>query len=57
MTYRIQDPAEVSRGNIYIEWFIPDADKEIKGTMVLVHGFSTPSFVWKGLLNQFTLRI
>ena len=45
---------EVSRGNIYIEWFIPDADKEIKGTMVLVHGFSTPSFVWKGLLNQFT---
>ena len=22
--------------------------------MVLVHGFSTPSFVWKGLLNQFT---
>ena len=45
---------EVSRGNIYIEWFIPDADKEIKGTMVLVHGFSTPSFVWKGLLKQFT---
>ena len=45
---------KVSRGNIYIEWFIPDADKEIKGTMVLVHGFSTPSFVWKGLLKQFT---
>ena len=37
---------ELSRGNIYFEWFIPDASTETKGTMVLVHGFSTPSFVW-----------
>ena len=26
---------------------------EYKGTLVLVHGFSTPSFVWRGLINQF----
>ena len=45
---------ELSRGNIYFEWFIPDASTETKGTMVLVHGFSTPSFVWGGLIDNFT---
>ena len=48
------DWVELSRGNIYFEWFLPDDSKEIKGTMVLVHGFSTPSFVWGGLINNFT---
>ena len=33
------DWVELSRGNIYFEWFLPDDSKEIKGTMVLVHGF------------------
>ena len=48
------DWVDLSRGNIYFEWFLPDDSKEIKGTMVLVHGFSTPSFVWGGLINNFT---
>ena len=48
------DWVELSRGNIYFEWFKPDASTEVKGTMVLVHGFSTPSFVWGGLINNFT---
>ena len=48
------DWVELSRGNIYFEWFLPDDSKEIKGTMILVHGFSTPSFVWGGLINNFT---
>ena len=48
------DWIKLSRGNIYFEWFTPDASKEIKGTLVLVHGFSTPSFVWGGLINNFT---
>ena len=45
---------KLSRGNIYIEWFRPDDTSEKKGTMVLVHGFSTPSFVWGGLIKRFT---
>ena len=45
---------ELSRGNIYFEWFLPKGNEEIKGTIVLVHGFSTPSFVWRGLLDNFT---
>ena len=48
------DWVELTRGNIYFEWFKPDASTEVKGTMVLVHGFSTPSFVWGGLINNFT---
>lgn len=48
------DWIKLSRGNIYFEWFTPDASKEIKGTLVLVHGFSTPGFVWGGLINNFT---
>ena len=39
---------KLSRGNIYYEWFFPTNQLESKGTMVLVHGFSTPSFVWRG---------
>ena len=44
---------KLSRGNIYYEWFFPTNQLESKGTMVLVHGFSTPSFVWRGLIDQF----
>ena len=46
------DWVELSRGNIYFEWFKPDASMEVKGTMVLVHGFSTPSFVWNGVMED-----
>ena len=46
--------AELSRGNIYYRWFLPDDPTDLRGTLVLVHGFSTPSFVWQGLLNNFT---
>ena len=48
------DWVELSRGSIYFEWFMPKESVEVKGTMVLVHGFSTPSFVWGGLIDNFT---
>ena len=50
----IGDWVELSRGSIYFEWFMPKESVEVKGTMVLVHGFSTPSFVWGGLIDNFT---
>ncbi len=41
--------AKLSYGNIYYRWHEP---KEKNGQIiVMVHGFSTPSFVWNGLLN------
>tara|TARA_Y100000389_G_scaffold141425_1_gene139278 strand:- start:874 stop:1827 length:954 start_codon:yes stop_codon:yes gene_type:complete len=43
----------LSRGNIYFQWHIPEVSEPLKGTIVLVHGFSTPSFVWGGLLDNF----
>ena len=43
------DWAKLSKGNIYYRWHEP---KEKNGqTIVMVHGFSTPSFVWNGLLS------
>ena len=45
---------KLSRGNIYYRWFMPEYSTDIKGSLVLVHGFSTPSFVWQGLLDNFT---
>jgi pimeloyl-ACP methyl ester carboxylesterase len=47
------DWVKLSRGNIYFEWFLPSSSIDSKGIMVLVHGFSTPSFVWGGLVNNF----
>jgi len=44
----------LSRGNIYYRWYKSEATKEGKKVMVLVHGFSTPSFVWKGLIKTIT---
>ena len=43
----------LSRGNIYFQWHTPEVSEPLKGTIVLVHGFSTPSFVWGGLLDNF----
>ena len=47
------DWVELTRGNIYFRWFNPEIALGTKGTIVLVHGFSTPSFVWGGLVNHF----
>ena len=47
------DWVKLTRGNIYFRWFKPDIAQDPKGTIVLVHGFSTPSFVWGGLVNHF----
>ena len=43
------DWAKLSKGNIYYRWHHPE---QTNGQIiVMVHGFSTPSFVWNGLLN------
>jgi pimeloyl-ACP methyl ester carboxylesterase len=44
---------KLSEGNIYYRWFEPKLTSK-EEIVVLVHGFSTPSFVWKGLLNRLT---
>ncbi len=41
--------AKLSKGNIYYRWHHPE---EKNGQIIImVHGFSTPSFVWNGLLS------
>ena len=40
--------ADLKNGKLYYRWFLP---KEENGeTLVLVHGFSTPSVVWEGVI-------
>ena len=41
--------AKLSKGNIYYRWHHPE--QKNGQTIVMVHGFSTPSFVWNGLLD------
>ena len=43
--------AQLSKGNIYYRWHHPE--QKNGQTIVMVHGFSTPSFVWNGLLDGF----
>ena len=43
------DWAKLSMGNIYYRWHHPE--QKNGQTIVMVHGFSTPSFVWNGLLD------
>ena len=43
----------LASGNLYYLIHKPDALKNNEQVLVLVHGFSTPSFVWGGLLNFF----
>ena len=43
--------ANLSAGNIYYRWYSPTV-KPNGEIIVLVHGFSTPSFVWKGILQD-----
>ena len=45
--------AELEDGNIYYRWFEPEGEDVNGETVVLIHGFSTPSFVWGGLIDKF----
>ena len=45
--------AELSQGNLYYRWHLPSPDKDKGETLVLVHGFSTPHFVWDGVKGFF----
>ena len=40
--------AELSKGKLFYQWFSPE--EENGETIILVHGFSTPSVVWGGIL-------
>ena len=44
----------LKRGNIYFRWYKSKITSEPREIMVMVHGFSTPSFVWKGLIENLT---
>jgi pimeloyl-ACP methyl ester carboxylesterase len=39
----------LKEGNLYYRWYYPDAEVTNNETVVLVHGFSTPHFVWDGM--------
>ncbi len=41
--------ALLEEGNLYYRWHYPVAEVSINETVVLVHGFSTPHFVWDGI--------
>ena len=47
------DWAKLSDGNIFYRWFHPKKELSNGETIVMVHGFSTPSFVWGGLIDNF----
>ena len=46
--------AKLSKGNIYYRWHRPE--QRNGQTIVMVHGFSTPSFVWNGLLEGLLIK-
>lgn len=39
----------LKEGNLYYRWHYPDEKVSNNETVVLVHGFSTPHFVWDGM--------
>jgi len=41
--------ASLEQGNLYYRWYYPEAQVANNETVVLVHGFSTPHFVWDGM--------
>ena len=41
--------APLKEGNLYYRWYYPDAEVANNETVILVHGFSTPHFVWDGM--------
>ena len=46
--------AELSQGNLYYRWYVPA--QENGEIVVLVHGFSTPHFVWNEVKNFLLAR-
>jgi pimeloyl-ACP methyl ester carboxylesterase len=45
--------APLTQGNLYYRWYLPAAAASNGQTLVLVHGFSTPHFVWDGVWQLF----
>jgi pimeloyl-ACP methyl ester carboxylesterase len=45
--------ATLSEGNLYYRWYMPSEAKSNGQTLVLIHGFSTPHFVWDGVRQFF----
>ena len=45
--------AHISDGNIFYRWFHPEIEHRKEEIVILVHGFSTPSFVWGGVIDNF----
>ena len=41
--------ASLEEGNLYYRWYYPNAEIANDEVVVLVHGFSTPHFVWDGM--------
>ena len=41
--------AELSQGSLYYRWYTPEPENKNGETVVLVHGFTTPHFVWDGV--------
>ena len=46
--------AHISDGNIFYRWFHPEIEHRKEEIVILVHGFSTPSFVWGGVIDNFS---
>ena len=45
-------PLEI--GNLFYRWYFPDKEVSNNEIIVLVHGFSTPHFVWDEMKEFFT---
>jgi len=45
--------APLTQGNLYYRWYLPSEAKSNGQTLVLVHGYSTPHFVWDGVRQFF----
>jgi len=43
----------LSEGNLYYRWYMPSEAKSNGQAVVLIHGFSTPHFVWDGARQFF----
>jgi len=43
----------LSEGNLYYRWYMPSEAKSNGQAVVLIHGFSTPHFVWDGIRQFF----
>ena len=45
--------AALTEGNLYYRWYLPNKADSNGQTLVLIHGFSTPHFVWDGARQFF----